>query len=62
MFIKASDNSKRQDRNYQLLISDCYEQVKFLNSVPLSVLEQSMKHFREHVLFSSRKRIPHLIY
>jgi len=34
-----------------------------LNQVPLQVLEQSIKLFREHVFsMSERKRIPHLIY
>lgn len=62
-FIKASSDKKKQDRNYQLLIADCHEQVKFLNQVPLPVLEQSLAHFRDNVFFpSERRKIPHLIY
>ena len=46
-----------------MLITDCYEQVKFLNQVPLNVLEQALEHFRENVFsVSYRKKIPHLIY
>jgi len=62
-FIKANEHRRKQDRNYQLLITDCYEQVKFLNQVPLNVLEQALEHFRENVFsVSDRKKIPHLIY
>ena len=46
-----------------VLISDCYEQVKFLNQVPLPVLEEAIKLFRDNVFsITGRKQIPHLIY
>ena len=46
-----------------MLINDCYEQVKFLNQLPLSVLEESISAFRTNIgSMTDRKRIPHLIY
>ena len=46
-----------------VLIEDCYEQVKFLNQLPLSVLEGSLKAFRENIFsMAGRKQIPNLIY
>lgn len=46
-----------------MLIEDCYEQVKFLNQLPLTVLESSIKSFRENIFsMAGRKQIPNLIY
>jgi hypothetical protein len=46
-----------------VLIEDCYQQVKFLNQLPLTVLEGSLKAFRENIFsMSGRKQIPNLIY
>ena len=37
--------------------------MKFLNSLPLSVLDESLKVFRENIFsIAGRKQIPHLIY
>lgn len=45
-FIKAQQENIRQDRNYQRLIVDCHESVKFLNKLPMGVLEESLQVFR----------------
>ena len=46
-----------------MLIEDCYEQVKFLNQLPLTVLEASIQSFRENIFsMAGRKQIPNLIY
>jgi hypothetical protein len=46
-----------------VLIEDCYEQVKFLNQLPLTVLDASIKSFRENIFsMAGRKQIPNLIY
>jgi hypothetical protein len=46
-----------------VLIEDCYEQVKFLNQLPLPLLEGSLKAFRENIFsMAGRKQIPNLIY
>ncbi len=46
-----------------MLIEDCYDQVKFLNQLPLTVLEASIKSFRENIFsMAGRKQIPNLIY
>lgn len=46
-----------------VLIEDCYEQVKFLNQLPLTVLEGSIKSFRDNIFsMYARKKIPNLIY
>lgn len=46
-----------------MLIEDCYEQVKFLNQLPLPLLESSMQAFRDNIFsMAGRKQIPNLIY
>ena len=48
---------------FVVLINDCFEQVKFLNSLPLAVLEESITVFRENIFsMTDRRMIPHLIY
>ena len=48
---------------YAELIKNTYEQVAFLNSLPLNVLDESLKIFRENIFsLSGRKQIPHEIY
>lgn len=45
------------------MIKDTYDCVKFLNKLPLGVLEESLSAFRENLFsMSDRKRIPILIY
>ena len=45
------------------LIFDCYESVRFLNRLPLGVLEESINIFRKHIFsMNERKSIPHKIY
>ena len=42
---------------------DCQDHVKFLNTVYLPLLEQSIEIFRNNIFdLSSRKQIPYLIY
>lgn len=46
-----------------MLIEDCFEQVKFLNQLPLPVLEACLKAFRDNIFsMAARKQIPNLIY
>lgn len=62
-FIKAEHENQRQDRNYQRLIADCHESVRFLNSLPMGILEESLSVFRQSVFsMSERKAIPGRIY
>jgi hypothetical protein len=62
-FIKAEEAGNRQDRNYQRLIFDCHDSVKFLNRLPLSVLEESIDVFRKNLFsMTDRKQIPKQIY
>lgn len=62
-FIKAQQDNIRQDRNYQRLISDCHESVKFLNKLPMGVLEESLQIFRQNIFnMADRKQIPTFIY
>jgi len=45
------------------LITDCQEQVKLLNSLPLNVVDESLEVFRNNIFsITGRKQIPHLIY
>ena len=45
------------------MIKSTFEQVAFLNSLPLNVLDESLKIFRENIFsLSGRKQIPHEIY
>ena len=45
------------------LIENCHEQVIFLNTLPLSVLDESLTAFRENIFsIAGRKQIPHQIY
>jgi len=45
------------------LITDCHESVKFLNKLPMGVLEESMQVFRENIFsMPDRKQIPIKIY
>ena len=62
-FIKAQQENLRQDRNYQRLIMDCHECVKFLNKLPMGVLEESLQVFRQSIFsMADRKQIPTAIY
>ena len=46
-----------------MLINDTFEQVKFLNTLPLSVLEESITIFRKNIFsMTDRRKIPHQIY
>lgn len=46
-----------------VMIKDTHDCVKFLNKLPLGVLEESLSVFRENLFsMSDRKRIPILIY
>ena len=52
---------------YQLLliglITDCHDSVKFLNRLPMGVLEESLEIFRANIFsMADRKQIPTLIY
>ena len=41
------------------LITDCHESVKFLNKLPLGVLEESLQVFRNNIFsMADRKQIP----
>ena len=45
------------------LITDCHESVKFLNKLPMGVLEESMQVFRTNIFsMADRKQIPTMIY
>jgi hypothetical protein len=45
------------------LITDCHESVKFLNKLPMGVLEESMQVFRDNIFsMPDRKQIPIKIY
>jgi hypothetical protein len=57
--VSASPNS-----TYDVgLISDCYDCVKFLNKLPMGVLEESMQVFRQNIFnMAERKQIPTRIY
>lgn len=62
-FIKAQQDNLRQDRNYQRLIMDCHDCVKFLNKLPMGVLEESLAVFRQSIFsMADRKKIPTEIY
>jgi hypothetical protein len=62
-FIKAQPDNRRQDRNYNRLIEDCTESVKFLNKLPMGLLEESLAVFRENIFsMPDRKTIPTKIY
>ena len=46
-----------------VLITDCHDHVKFLNTVYLPLLEQSIETFRNNIFdMQQRKQIPYLIY
>jgi hypothetical protein len=46
-----------------VLITDCHDHVKFLNTVYLPLLEQSIDIFRDNIFdMQQRKQIPYLIY
>mmetsp|Transcript_7812 Transcript_7812/g.7275 ORF Transcript_7812/g.7275 Transcript_7812/m.7275 type:complete len:126 (-) Transcript_7812:708-1085(-) len=61
-FIKAEQENIRQDRNYYRLISDCLGAVKFLESLPMSVLEDCIKVFRTNLWsHTERRKTPQLI-
>ena len=48
---------------FVVLINDTFEQLKFLNTLPLPVLEDSITIFRENIFsMTDRRKIPHLIY
>lgn len=38
------------------LINDCYESVKFLNRIPMGVLEESMQVFRQNIFSMSDRK------
>ena len=45
------------------LIGDTHQQVRFLNSLPLNVLDESLQVFRDNIFsITGRKQIPHLVY
>ena len=45
------------------LITDCHDSVKFLNRLPMGVLEESLEIFRANIFsMADRKQIPTLIY
>jgi len=45
------------------LITDCQDQVAFLNTLPLNVLDESLQVFRENIFsITGRKQIPHQIF
>lgn len=45
------------------LITDCHESVKFLNKLPMGVLEESMQVFRDNIFsMPDRKQIPIKVY
>ena len=46
-----------------MLINDTFEQVKFLNTLPLAVLEESITIFRNNIFsMTDRRKIPYEIY
>ena len=62
--IKVSEKYLSLNFYYSIgLIYDCYDSVKFLNKLPLGVLEESIHIFRKNLFsMADRKQIPNKIY